>query len=80
MFSAAVGAEPRIAIIIDDLGEQYAASHSAMKLPVPVAFAFLPNGGHTPGLARVAAERGLRVVLMERDAEAAAERAADTAN
>jgi polysaccharide deacetylase 2 family uncharacterized protein YibQ len=63
MFSAAVGAEPRIAIIIDDLGEQYAASHSAMKLPVPVAFAFLPNGGHTPGLARVAAERGHEVLL-----------------
>lgn len=36
---------PRIAIIIDDMGDQHAAGQRALQLPGPVTYAFLP---HTP--------------------------------
>ena len=55
--------EPRIAIIIDDLGYQLAAGHRAVALPGPVACAILPGTPGAARLARAAWERGKEVLL-----------------
>lgn len=55
--------QPRVAIIIDDLGYQLEAGRRAIALPGPVAFAVLPG---TPGAGRLAEwahERGKEVLL-----------------
>ena len=49
---------PVIAICIDDLGEDIAATDRAMALPGEVALSFLPFAEATPALAEVAALRG----------------------
>jgi len=54
---------PRIAIIIDDLGYQYAAGQRAIDLPGPVSYAILPATPSGRALARVAHDRGKEVLL-----------------
>jgi polysaccharide deacetylase 2 family uncharacterized protein YibQ len=56
-------AQPRIAIIIDDLGYQLEAGRRAIMLPGPVAFAILPGTPHSKRLAQFANDRGKDVLL-----------------
>jgi polysaccharide deacetylase 2 family uncharacterized protein YibQ len=55
--------QPRVAIIIDDLGYQLAAGRRAIALPGPVAFAVLPGTPMAVALAQWAHERGKEVLL-----------------
>lgn len=54
---------PRIAIIIDDLGYQYAAGQRAIDLPGPVSYAILPATPSGRALARAAHDKGKEVLL-----------------
>lgn len=56
-------AQPRVAIIIDDLGYQLAAGRRAIELPGPVTFAVLPGTPRAAALAEWAHERGKEVLL-----------------
>ncbi|MDA0705947.1 MAG: divergent polysaccharide deacetylase family protein [Proteobacteria bacterium] len=56
-------ATPRIAIIIDDLGYQFAAGQRALNLPGPVSYAILPDTPSGTLLARAAHELGKEVLL-----------------
>jgi polysaccharide deacetylase 2 family uncharacterized protein YibQ len=58
----AVTGTPLVAICIDDLGEDIAATEEAMRLPKAVALSFLPFAPTTPGFAVRAEEEG-HVVL-----------------
>jgi len=60
---AAVGGEPVVSIIIDDLGDRLNAGHRVIALPGPVACAFLPHVAHTSRLAREAHAAGKEVLL-----------------
>ncbi len=60
--SVATG-QPRIAIIIDDLGYRLDAGRRAIELPGPVAFAVLPGTPRAHTLANLAHERGKEVLL-----------------
>jgi len=53
----------RVAIIIDDLGEQHLAGLHALALPGPVAMAFLPGGRFTAEQAGLAYRQGKEVLL-----------------
>jgi hypothetical protein len=55
--------QPRVAIIIDDLGYQLAAGRRAIGLPGPVTFAVLPGTPRAAVLAEWAHERGKEVLL-----------------
>ncbi|MEN8167956.1 MAG: divergent polysaccharide deacetylase family protein, partial [Pseudomonadota bacterium] len=44
-FPGAIASKPRIALIIDDLGNHRSAGEAALALPGPLTYAFLP---HTP--------------------------------
>lgn len=55
--------QPRIAIIIDDLGYRLAAGQRAIDLPGPIALAVLPGAPSTKVLAQRAYERGKEVLL-----------------
>lgn len=55
--------QPRVAIIIDDLGYQLEAGQRAIALPGPIAFAVLPGTPRAASLARWAHERGKEVLL-----------------
>lgn len=66
LFSASqtgAGVTARIAIIIDDLGYQLEAGRRAIRLPGPVAYAFLPGTPRAAMLARQAHEHGKEVLL-----------------
>jgi polysaccharide deacetylase 2 family uncharacterized protein YibQ len=54
---------PRIAIIIDDLGYQFAAGMRAIDLPGPVSYAILPATPSGSLLARAAHAQGKEVLL-----------------
>lgn len=54
---------PRIAIIIDDLGYQYAAGRRAIDLPGPISYAILPATPNGSLLARAAHDKGKEVLL-----------------
>jgi hypothetical protein len=54
---------PRVAIIIDDLGNALAAGRAALALPGPVTYAFLPHRPHTRRLATQAHISGKEVML-----------------
>jgi polysaccharide deacetylase 2 family uncharacterized protein YibQ len=56
--SVARGKRPVIAICIDDLGEDLAATDKAMALPKAVALSFLPYAETTPFLAQAAGRKG----------------------
>jgi polysaccharide deacetylase 2 family uncharacterized protein YibQ len=53
---------PLVAICIDDLGEDIAATETALRLPKAVALAFLPYAPTTPGFAARAEEEGHTVL------------------
>ena len=55
--------EPRIAIIIDDLGYHFANGKRAIELPGPVSFSFLPGGPRARDLAEHAHARGKDILL-----------------
>ncbi len=55
--------QPRIAIIIDDLGYGLAAGQRAINLPGPVSFAVLPGAPRTHALALEAHANGKEVLL-----------------
>ena len=67
--------QPRIAIIIDDLGYGLAAGQRAIDLPGPIALAVLPGAPRTAVLAERAHERG-KEVLLHLPLQAAADSAA----
>ena len=54
---------PRIAIIIDDLGYQYAAGQRAIDLPGPISYAILPATPSGRSLAWAAHDKGKEVLL-----------------
>ena len=54
---------PRIAIIIDDLGYQFAAGRRALGLPGPVAYSVLPETPYGRRLAQLANDAGREVLL-----------------
>jgi len=58
-----VAGQPRVAIIIDDLGYQLEAGRRAISLPGPVTFAVLPGTPRAAALAEWAHERGKEVLL-----------------
>jgi polysaccharide deacetylase 2 family uncharacterized protein YibQ len=55
-------AAPLVAICIDDLGEDIAATELALRLPRAVALSFLPYAATTPGFAARAREEGHTVL------------------
>jgi len=55
--------QPRIAIIIDDLGYQLEAGRRAIQLPGPITFAVLPGTPHSRRLAGFAHDRGKEVLM-----------------
>ncbi len=55
--------QPRVAIIIDDLGYHLEAGQRAIALPGPIAFAVLPGTPRAASLARWAHEHGKEVLL-----------------
>lgn len=55
--------QPRIAIIIDDLGYQLGPGLRATRLPAPVAVAILPHTPYANTLARAAHANGKQVML-----------------
>ena len=59
----AAAGQPRVAIIIDDLGYQLEAGRRAIGLPGPVTFAVLPGTPRAAALAEWAHERGKEVLL-----------------
>lgn len=61
--TAAAGDQPRIAIIIDDLGYRLEAGQRAIDLPGPVSFAVLPGAPRTGLLAQRAHDQGKEVLL-----------------
>ena len=64
--TAAQTATPsRIAIVIDDLGELLSAGRRVIKLPGPVACAFLPNTRHAYQLANLAHQSGKEILLHQ---------------
>lgn len=62
-YSGAVVPQPRVAIIIDDLGYQLEAGRRAIALPGPVAFAVLPGTPRAATLADWAHAQGKEVLL-----------------
>lgn len=54
---------PRIAVIIDDLGYQFAAGRRALELPGPVAYSVLPQTPYGRRLAQLANAAGREVLL-----------------
>lgn len=59
----AYAAVPRIAIIIDDIGDRHAEGLAAVTLPGAVACAFLPHTPHARELAARAHQSGKEVML-----------------
>lgn len=60
---AAAASRPLVAIIIDDIGNNYALDARAVALPGPVTYAFLPDTPYAAELARRAHGAGKEVLL-----------------
>ena len=56
-------AEPRLAVIIDDLGYEIPAAERLLALPYPLTLAVLPNLPHSRAVANMARARGFQVLL-----------------
>ena len=56
-------AGPRLAIILDDLGQDYAAAEAIFALPYPLTISVLPNNPHSVDIAEEAHRRGFEVML-----------------
>jgi uncharacterized protein len=54
---------PRLAIILDDLGQDYAAAEAIFALPYPLTISVLPNNPHSVDIAEEAHRRGYEVML-----------------
>jgi uncharacterized protein len=54
---------PRLAIILDDLGQDYAAAKAIFALPYPLTISVLPNSPHSVDIAEEAHRRGVEVML-----------------
>lgn len=61
--SAKTGDTPEIALIIDDMGSRLDAGRQVVRLPGPVACAFLPYAPHTHDLAAAAHSHAKEVLL-----------------
>lgn len=59
----AAAAGPRIAIIIDDIGETKATAERIIALDLPLAFSILPHTPHANHLASLAKARGRDILL-----------------
>jgi len=55
--------QPRVVVVIDDMGNDLDAGRAALKLPGPVTYAFLPHLPHTEALADEALFRDKEVIL-----------------
>ncbi|BCG65556.1 MAG: hypothetical protein methR_P3401 [Methyloprofundus sp.] len=62
-FAAALLAQPKIALIIDDMGEQQALGVAALRLPGAVTYSFLPFAPYTQQLAEMAYFQGRELML-----------------
>lgn len=60
-----VSAAPRLAIIIDDVGNDYAAAQKVLNLPSEVTVAILPQLGNSQRIAEQAHRRGHEVMLHQ---------------
>jgi uncharacterized protein len=56
-------AGPRLAIILDDLGQDYGAAEAIFALPYPLTISVLPNNPHSVDIAEEARRRGYEVIL-----------------
>jgi hypothetical protein len=54
---------PRLAIILDDLGNDRAAAQAIFALPYPLTISVLPNHPHSVDIAQEARRRGFQVML-----------------
>ena len=54
---------PRLAIILDDLGNERAAAEAVFKLRYPITISVLPNHEHSSEIANEALRRGYQVLL-----------------
>jgi hypothetical protein len=54
---------PRLAIILDDLGQDYSAAEAIFALPYPLTISVLPNNPHSVDIAEEAHRRGYEVML-----------------
>jgi len=61
--SAQEGAGPRLAIILDDLGNDRAAADAIFLLQCPITISLLPNHPHSAEIAEEAHRRGYQVML-----------------
>jgi polysaccharide deacetylase 2 family uncharacterized protein YibQ len=60
---ALVQAQPRIAIIIDDIGYHRLRGEAVARLPGAITYAVIPQTPHGPALARLAHDNGKEVIL-----------------
>ena len=63
--SAALAAEARLAIIIDDLGNDYTMAQHAMRLPAEVTLAVLPRLHYSKRIAAQAFKQGHELILHQ---------------
>jgi uncharacterized protein len=56
-------AGPRLAIILDDLGQDYSSAEAIFALPYPLTISVLPNNPHSVDIAEEAHRRGFEVML-----------------
>ena len=59
----AVRGQARLAIILDDLGNDPAAANAVFSLPYPLTVSILPNHAHSAEIAEEAHRRGFEVML-----------------
>lgn len=65
MLSASAGEPGRLALIIDDLGDNFARGKAALELPGPVTYSILPQTPYARRLATMAHEGGKEVMLHQ---------------